>query len=349
MSTIAGAAGQDLIRLVGAEALTFEFAALRAGAHPDGACCTMLAEAYLGKQDATAGVLGDVPEDEPPVSVPRRVERGEVWQLGRHRLMCGDSADAGAVSRLMDGALADIVFTSPPYDQQRDYGAKIYDWQGLMRGVFSALPVKDDAQILVNLGLVHRDGEWVPYWDPWIEWMREQGRRRFSLQVWDKMNGFPVDPRIGRPNPAFELIFQFHRKPRAINKTAQSATAGRPHPSSKTGGIAQVDGANKRAWSHAGELTQPTRIPDDVWRIQRHKSGGVDHPAVFPVRLPAEMYAAFSDEGDIAYEPFLGSGTSIIAGEHTGRIVYGADIEPTYCDIALARWERLTGQKATRL
>ena len=86
--------------------------------------------------------------------------------------MCGDSTSAQDVATLMASATATFVFTSPPYAQQRDYGVakeKISDWDALMQGVFTAAPVRADAQLLVNIGLVHRDGEWAPYWDRWIE------------------------------------------------------------------------------------------------------------------------------------------------------------------------------------
>jgi hypothetical protein len=82
---------------------------------------------------------------------------------GGHRLLCGDATSASDVARLMDGEEADICFTSPPYAQQRDYKTGPQDWDALMRGVFSILPVKHGAQLLVNLGLVHHDGEWSPY------------------------------------------------------------------------------------------------------------------------------------------------------------------------------------------
>ena len=75
----------------------------------------------------------------------------------------------------MQGEAATLMFTSPPYAQQRDYGAakdKVGEWDKLMQGVFAAAGVADDAQLLVNLGMVHNDGEWMPYWESWIAWMR---------------------------------------------------------------------------------------------------------------------------------------------------------------------------------
>jgi len=80
----------------------------------------------------------------------------------------------------MAGGRASLCFTSPPYGQQRNYTQGIADWDALMRGVFANLPMADDGQVLVNLGLIHRDNEVIPYWDGWITWMRQQGWRRFG-------------------------------------------------------------------------------------------------------------------------------------------------------------------------
>jgi DNA modification methylase len=96
----------------------------------------------------------------------------------------------------MQGEQATLMFTSPPYAQQRDYGAakeKVGDWDALMQGVFAAAPVTTDAQQLVNLGLVHRDSEWQPYWEGWVEWMRASGWRRLGWYVWDQGPGLPGD------------------------------------------------------------------------------------------------------------------------------------------------------------
>ena len=74
---------------------------------------------------------------------------------------------------------------------------KLGDWDALMQGVFAAAHVTADAQLLVNLGLVHRDGEWIPYWEGWVDWMRAQGWRRFGWYAWDQGPGLPGD-RNGR-------------------------------------------------------------------------------------------------------------------------------------------------------
>ncbi len=171
--------------------------------------------------DDTADTIPEAPAE--PITRP-----GDIWALGDHRLICGDATDPAVVARLMDGAQASLMFTSPPYAQQRDYGAakeKVGDWDALMQGVFAAAPVTADAQLLVNLGLVHRDGEWLPYWEGWVDWMRVQGWRRFGWYVWDQGPGLPGDWN-GRLAPSHEFIFHFNRQPRQPNKTVESKHAG---------------------------------------------------------------------------------------------------------------------------
>ena len=114
----------------------------------------------------------DVP-DKPVVAVSRE---GDVWAIGSHRLICGDATDPAVVATLMQGDTAQLCFTSPPYGNQRDYtSGGIADWDVLMRGVFAHLPMAGDGQVLVNLGLIHRDNEVIPYWDGWLSWMRRKG------------------------------------------------------------------------------------------------------------------------------------------------------------------------------
>lgn len=294
-----------------------------------------------GGDDAGSASETDLDEaPEPPrVAVTRP---GDLWRLGDHRLLCGDSTDAAYVARVMAGERASLLFTSPPYAQQRDYATGgIGDWDALMDGVFGRLGdvMAEDGQVLVNLGLVHRDNEWQPYWESWLDWMRAQGWRRFGLYVWDQGPGLPGDWN-GRLAPSFEFLFHFNRIARKPNKIVPCKWAG--HINDSHGGIRAKDGTVGE-WSHAGEGVQETRIPDNVIRITRHKARGIEteHPAVFPVALPEFVMNAFSDEGGVVFEPFAGSGTSIIAGERCGRRVRAIELTPEYVDLALLRWRQL--------
>ncbi|MBB5691815.1 site-specific DNA-methyltransferase [Roseomonas alkaliterrae] len=301
------------------------------------------AEPAPGNQpDADSAEPADDPADatpEPPRQAVARV--GDIWLLGEHRLACGDSTNRSTVARVMATDRASLLFTSPPYGNQRDYTTGgVSDWDALMQGVFQHLDgaLRRDAQVLVNLGLIHREGEWQPYWQGWLDWMRGQGWRRFGLYAWDQGPGLPGDWN-GRLAPAFELVFHFNREARPPNKIVPCKWAGTPN---KGSGLRAADGEVK-AYTHIGLPVQEMRIPDSVLRITRHKGRGIEteHPAVFPVALPEFLMRAYTDEGDVVFEPFGGSGTTILAGQRTGRRVRAIELAPAYVDLAIARWRML--------
>jgi hypothetical protein len=126
----------------------------------------LLADSHTDAEQPGDGNPPDAADDVPEVPANPVSRPGDVWALGQHRLICGDAADSAVITTLMAGDQARVCFTSPPYGNQRDYtSGGITDWDGLMRGVFVDLPMTDDGQVLVNLGLIHRDNEVIPYWD----------------------------------------------------------------------------------------------------------------------------------------------------------------------------------------
>ncbi|MFN3965573.1 MAG: site-specific DNA-methyltransferase [Silanimonas lenta] len=302
----------------------------------------------LGREATTeeAGADEDAAEEDLPTPPAVPVTRpGDLWWLGEHRLLCADASDHKAVQRLMAGDRAHLVFTSPPYANQRDYTTGgIEDWDALMQGVFGAArtALREDAQVLVNLGLVHRDGEWQPYWDGWIEWMRTQGWRRFGWYVWDQAVTVPGDW-AGRLAPRHEFVFHFNRRSRKPNKIVPCKWAGQETHLRADGSSTAMRGKDGTvgAWCHAGLPTQDFRIPDSVIEVTRQRGRigeGIDHPAVFPVGLPRFFIEAYTDAGEIVLEPFSGSGTTLLAGELTGRRVRAVELAPEYVDVALRRW-----------
>mgnify|MGYP000883630421 CR=1 FL=1 len=294
------------------------------------------------EQDADPLDRADEVPDAPAVAVSRA---GDVWVLDAHRLICGDAADEAVIATLMDGDVARLCFTSPPYGNQRDYtSGGIADWDGLMRGVFAHLPMAEDGQVLVNLGLIHRDNEVVAYWDGWLGWMRQQGWRRFAWYVWDQGPGMPGDW-AGRFAPSFEFVFHFNREARKPNKIVPCKHAGQDSHLRADGSSTAMRGRDGEVggWTHAGQPTQDTRIPDSVIRVMRHKGKigqGIDHPAVFPVALPQFVIEAYTDLDDIVFEPFGGSGTAMLAAQRTGRVCRSVEIAPQYVDVALKRFRQ---------
>ncbi|CAG2153279.1 DNA modification methylase [Ralstonia mannitolilytica] len=294
---------------------------------------------------AVSGESSDADEDDitpPTVAVTRP---GDLWLLGEHRLICADSRDAAAVVRLLEGDRAHLLFTSPPYANQRDYTTGgISDWDALMQSVFGAAQtaMREDGQMLVNLGLVHRDNEWQPYWDGWIEWMRTQGFRRFGWYVWDQAVTVPGDW-AGRLAPRHEFVFHFNRRSRKPNKIVPCKWAGHETHLRADGSSTAMRSKDGKvgAWNHAGQPTQAFRIPDSVVEVTRQRGRigeGIDHPAVFPVGLPKFFIEAYTDAGEIVFEPFAGSGTTLLAGQLTGRPVRAIELAPQYVDVALRRW-----------
>lgn len=273
------------------------------------------------------------------------MKKGKVMTLGRHRLMCGDAGNSKHVAALMGDVRPDLVFTSPPYAQQRRYVSGIGDWDMLMQRVFGAMPHHEKTQVMVNLGLVHRGGEWVPYWDKWIEWMRAQGWRRFGWYVWDKLMGMPGQFN-GRLAPCFEFLFHFNRQSVSVRKTLPCAQAGRRNPRGQN--YNRPDGVNYETKKHAvTKRTSDYKLQDSVIRVRRNNpfiDGLIDHPAVFPVALPTDIIRAYTNQGDVVYEPFAGSGTTILAAEREGRTCYAMECEPSYCRIAVERFRKESPQ-----
>uniref|UniRef100_UPI0025C3E9EE DNA-methyltransferase n=1 Tax=Bosea sp. (in: a-proteobacteria) TaxID=1871050 RepID=UPI0025C3E9EE len=208
------------------------------------------------------------------------------------------------------------------------------------------LAMRPDGQVLVNLGLIHRDSEWIPYWSGWLDWMRARGWRRFGLYTWDQGPGLPGDWN-GRLAPAFEFVFHFNRQSRQANKIVPCKWAGTPN---KGSGLRAADGTISE-YQHAGLPVQDFRIPDNVLRLTRHKGRGIEteHPAVFPVVLPEFLMRTYTDEADVVFEPFGGSGTTILAGQRTSRRVHAIELAPAYVDLAVARWRMLHPDLAVTL
>jgi len=295
----------------------------------------------------------DEPPEDPGAQVDKAeelrekwgVESGQLWQLGEHRLICGDCTDRATVERVMQGEKAQICFTSPPYSAQRDYEIGEFDWDALMLGMSARVieVVDESGAILINLGLVHRDKRVVRYWDKWLEWMDNTSWPLFDWYVWDKLNGLMGDWR-GRLAPAHEWIFHFANKPRPANKTEKTKYAenGVTHYKKDKVGLREKNGKMK-GFTQAGQEVSQTKVADSVIRCQPARGGVEGHPAPFSVDFAEALINAYTIGGEVVYEPFCGSGTTIIASEQLGRKCRAVEISPAYCAVAIERWVTMTG------
>jgi DNA modification methylase len=262
----------------------------------------------------------------------------------RHRLICGDSGDSQVVSKLMQGERADVCITSPPYAQQRKYdgAADVSDWDGLMTSIFRHLDevMCHDGQVLINLGLVHKDGEVVEYWRGWLDWMRSQGWRLFGWYVWDQGAGMPGENH-GRLNSSHEFVFHLNQKARKSIEWVECKHAGGKSSGGQRDHNDVVRGKDGRG------IIKSHKIADSITRVTRYKANSwdpVQHPAMFPVGLAANYLRSWPG---IVFEPFSGSGSTILAAAQEGCRCFAIEISPTYCDVAVGRWEKATGQKPT--
>ena len=294
-------------------------------------------------EEATQNVAEDDYEAEPPKTP--RAKIGDIYQLGNHRLMCGSSTNIEDVEKLMNGDTARMLFTSPPYSDMREYeGGKNLDVDNIALFI-ATYRLFTDYQC-VNLGIQRKNHEIYPYWDRYIEIAKDSGYKLMSWNVWDKMTCGSIGQQSAFFPIRHEWVFVFGTEFYEINLTwakKEESIHGKRYRK-----VRQADGSMKV--SSKGDETKPYKQMESVLQLLP-EMGAVrsQHPATFPVGLPAEYIKSMSDEGDIVIEPFCGSGTTLIACEQLGRCCYGMELEPKYVDVIINRWEQLTGEKAVLL
>jgi len=246
---------------------------------------------------------------EPPVDPITKA--GDLWLLGDHRVLCGDSTKAEDVARLMNGAKADMVFTDPPYGMHLDTdyseikGSKNAKIQG--KGGRKYEPVIGDnddfsPELIEAIFSNFRYCAEIFIWgaDYFAELI--QNRNDGSWLAWDKRGSEDADKIIGN---CFELCWS-----KAKHKKE----------------IARIK------WMGAfGSADARERV----------------HPTQKPLKLCAWFFNKYGRDGEVVADLFLGSGSTLIAAEQLNRKCYGMEISPAYCDVIVKRWETLTGKTAT--
>ena len=294
----------------------------------------------------------DVPDVD---SVERRCAAGDVWKLGEHRLICGDCREAVWVNELMQGEEINVAITSPPYASQRKYDEssgfkpihpdKFVEWfDEVQKQVATNLAA--DGSWFVNIKEHCEDGQRVLYVkDLTLAHVRDWGWLLVDEFCWQR----PAPPGRwpSRFKNGWEPVFHFskNREIRFNPNDVSMHSDNIPAKSSDVG--ANLDGPNGKHWNLSKKSAPGMALPSNVVCVSGVESG-TGHPAAYPVSLPEFFIRAYSDEGDIVFDPFMGSGTTMIAAEKTNRRGFGCEISPQYCDIIIARWEAFTGNKAER-
>ena len=289
----------------------------------------------------------EVEDDDFEAELPEepKAKLGDIYQLGRHRLMCGSSTDFDNVATLMNGKKARMLFTSPPYSDMREYeGGKDLSVANIAMFIQTYRDFTDYQ--CVNLGIQRKDHEIYPYWDEYIDIAKNCGYKLLAWNVWDKLMCGSIGQQSAFVPIRHEWIFVFGTEFYEINQTWEKKPENIKE--AKQRAVRQADGSMEV--SSTGDMTNKYKQMESVLPLLA-EMGTIRslHPATFPVGLPSEYIQAMSDKGDIVIEPFCGSGTTLIACEQTGRSCYGMELEPKYVDVIINRWEQLTGEKAVLL
>lgn len=271
----------------------------------------------------------EIKEDEAPAVSEAEPESklGEVYQLGRHRLMCGDSTDAGSIALLMNGQKADMVFTSPPYnsgnqDGDGDYYKDSKDRKPFYKNDSDDKTKEEYSEFLIktlkNIAVFCEDETPVL----WNVAYNANSRDDYGKIIFSSDNPFTVKETI------------IWDKNSSLN-IASKGILGR---------VCEFVFLMSK-----GENYQTNQTKNDcwfnVWRISSHNSQQEDHLACFPILLPVEALNRFSKENQIMLDPFSGSGSCMIACEQTNRICYMMEIDPHYCDVIRKRYAKFIGKE----
>ncbi len=256
----------------------------------------------------------DIPE------VPQNihgVKRGDIWQLGEHRLMCGDSTSKDDVEKLMNGEKADMVFTDPPYNHASEEKLVSQSVRQAMKKLsesewdknFSFSEVGENIEkIRAENCTVYICTSWHLAGQIW-EWMAKHSNH-YSYCVWHK------------PNPMPSLM--------------------------------------KRHWTWSTELIcyatfgkHTFNFPENghasnVWSINKNHKNDL-HPTMKPTAIPEMAITHSSKQNNIVADLFLGSGSTLIACEKTGRKCVGMELDEHYCSVIIERWQNFTGRKAEKI
>ena len=256
-----------------------------------------------------------------------------------HRVLAGDSTKAEDVARLFGDGKAELLFTSPPYSDMRDYNGEIdLSIDNLINFISTFEPFVNYQ--VINLGIQRKDNEIFPYWNAYIDKAKEVGYKLLSWNVWNREgSGFNMSQITAMFAISHEWLFVFGKLRKDLNLTIPNKTAGELNDHSWD---RQKDGSLKKAKTHnTRDFRQLSTVETII--TEHARIWTKNHPAIFPVTLPFRYIEAMTSESDIVCDCFGGSGTTLIASEQLQRQAYLMEIDPHYCDVIVKRFVDFVG------
>jgi DNA modification methylase len=262
---------------------------------------------------------------------------GDLIQLGQHRLICGSSTDPAVLTRLFGDDRASMIYSDPPYNINIDYNGGI---GGKKNYGGNVLDTRTDAEykefivktMIAALSVAKADTH-VFYWCDQIyiglmqELYRELGIANKRVCLWLKNSQNPV------PSVAFNKCYE----------PCVYGVRGKPYLTKKVSNLNEV--LNKEITT-GNNLIEETLDHLDVWMVKRLSGKEYEHATSKPPKLHEKAIRRCTKPNDIILDSFSGSGSTMIAAEQLKRRVYAVELEPIFCDLAIKRYEKLTGNKS---
>jgi len=276
----------------------------------------------------------DGSEDETPDidDSPAITKKGDLYKFGRHRLICGDATDQKDLERLMGNETVNMVFSSPPYnmagDRYRNYddNLKSQEYIDFNLNVINNIRKYLRGFLFWNISY-NKNARWE-----WIEIFyritKETGLRFLEKIVWDKGHGTPITSRK-------QLTRQYEDILLAGTETEIESDL-----------VEGYVGTTEKGYSFNKKTLKGVT---NYWRITTDSTQLKDLTACYPVALPVKGILLMTKMQDKVLDPFLGSGSTLIACEKTNRTCYGIEIDPKYCDVIIKRYADYTGTPEEKL
>lgn len=263
-------------------------------------------------------------EDDVPEVVETICKPGDLWLLGEHRVLCGDSTDVLQVERLMNGQKADMVFVDPPYGVS--YTKKNEYLNSITRGHRLTNAIKNDDM---------KPEEMNEFWFSVLS--------NIYIASSDKCSYYICSPQRGdlMMMMMMSIIRAGWQLKHILIWVKNNHVLGRGDYNYKHEPILY-------GWKAKGthKFVGGGRCKTTVWDFNKPLKNDL-HPTMKPVELCQEAILNSSEDGEIVLDTFLGSGSTLIASDKISRRCYGLELDPNYCDVIIARWEKFTGKKAT--
>jgi DNA modification methylase len=269
---------------------------------------------------------------------------GDIYEIGEHRVKCGDSTNSDDILNLMAGEKANLCFTSPPYwvgkeyeyqDNEEQINQFIYD---VTNGIaYAVSPIC--GRIVINTGTASinridkkRKVEILPLIDKWQQALREHGWLMRHLRIWAKRGQLPatISPKSDIIDQHNEYLASF-----AVDEDTYIELYGKTDKDYSQVITFWTPEEDQRGQERLGTKWAQQGLWDD---IQGAKSAGGTHTAAFPLEVPARNILLYTKEGEKVFEPFLGSGTTLIAAEQLNRICFGMELSAKHVDTSIRRF-----------